>query len=121
MRIVAIVISMLLFLFLVAPVTFSQIVCTQIGQFTDCSGPGNSSSTQVPLGPNQGVIITDQDTMPYTILTPQAPREAGAPTFGSVPFEFTSSFDFAPIAPLAPIAPTAPTSNFEPTPLFLGQ
>lgn len=47
-----------------------QVVCTQMGAFTDCSGSGGLSSTQVDLGNHQGVIITDRATMPYTILTP---------------------------------------------------
>ncbi len=47
-----------------------QVVCTQMGAFTDCSGSGGLSSTQVDLGNHQGVIITDRATTPYTILTP---------------------------------------------------
>ena len=47
----------------------SQIVCTQLGAFTDCAGPG-IDQTQVRTGSNTGIIITDRDTMPYTVLTP---------------------------------------------------
>lgn len=61
---------------------FAQVVCTQLGAFTDCSGPYGQSSTQVDLGGNQGVIITDQTTTPYTVLTtpPSAPALPALPT-----------------------------------------
>lgn len=48
----------------------AQTICAQLGAYVDCSGANNRSSTQVQLGPNQGVIITDRETVPYTILSP---------------------------------------------------
>lgn len=55
---------------LMALPAFGQVTCTRLGAYTDCSGPNNQSGTQVQLGPNQGVIITDRDTVPYTVLSP---------------------------------------------------
>ena len=93
-------------LFIVAPVTFSQVVCVP-GAFTTCLGPNGQSTTQVPFSRNQGVIITDQDTMPYTILTPTQPARSG--------------FDPAPLPSFS--TGTAPTYRTPPTgmpePLFL--
>lgn len=56
----------------VVPV-FSQITCVPFGTLSHCSGPG-IDQTQVPLGPNTGVIITDQATTPYTIIQPGRAR-----------------------------------------------
>lgn len=61
-----------------------QVVCTQMGAFTDCSGPNNRSQTQVDLGNHQGVIIGDRTTTPYTILTPPAPS-VGVPNLKPLP------------------------------------
>ncbi len=61
-------------LFIVAPVTFSQVICTPIGNITNCGGPNGMSTTQVPLSRNGGVIITDRETIPYTILPSQPSR-----------------------------------------------
>ena len=58
--------SLILFLTVSA---HAQVVCTQLGAFTDCSGPG-IDQTQVRTGPNTGVIMTPYDTMPYTFLNP---------------------------------------------------
>lgn len=63
----------ILFLTLFVVPAFSQIACIPMGSLTPCSGPG-VDQTQVPLGPNTGVIITDQATTPYTILSPNQAR-----------------------------------------------
>lgn len=62
--------TILLVLALAMPAV-AQIICTDFGAVADCGGPNGQSWTQVPLGPTQGVIITDQDTMPYTFIQPQ--------------------------------------------------
>ena len=91
-------------LFIVAPVTFSQVVCVP-GAFTTCLGPNGSSTTQVPFSRNQGVIITDQDTMPYTILTPTQPARSG--------------FDPAPLPSFSTLNSPGQMRPSMPEPLFL--
>lgn len=91
-------------LFIVAPVTFSQTVCIP-GAFTTCLGPNGQSTTQVPFSRNQGVIITDQDTMPYTILTPTQPARSG--------------FDPAPLTPFSTLNSPAQMRPSTPEPLVL--
>lgn len=51
----------------------AQIACVPFGSLTTCSGPG-FDQTQVPLGRDTGVIITDQATTPYTIIRPGQAR-----------------------------------------------
>lgn len=91
-------------LFIVAPVTFSQTVCVP-GAFTTCLGPNGQSTTQVPFSRNRGVIITDQDTMPYTILTPTQPARSG--------------FDPTPLPSVSTLNIPAPMRPSMPEPLFL--
>lgn len=64
-----------------------QTVCAQLGAFTDCSGSNGRSATIVDLGNNQGVILTDQSTDPYTILRPAqgSPALPALPTLQSLP------------------------------------
>ena len=71
----------------------AQVVCTNLGAFTDCSGPG-IDQTQVRTGPQTGVIITDRDTMPYTFLNPSR-----------------STFDPTPLPSLTPNASTQPAPS----------
>lgn len=54
-------------LVLCASPTFAG-TCVVLGSIVECGGPGMESSTVVPLGPNTGVIITDRETNPYTII-----------------------------------------------------
>ncbi|MBF0260267.1 MAG: hypothetical protein HQL97_00345 [Magnetococcales bacterium] len=76
----------LFFVSLMAMPAAAQTVCAQFGAFTDCSGSNNRSATIVDLGNNQGVIITDQSTEPYTILrAPSAHSVPTVPTIESVP------------------------------------
>lgn len=65
----------------------AQVTCAQLGAFTGCGGPNLRSSTQVNLGNNQGVIITDQSTEPYTILrpAPSSPSMPTLPTLNALP------------------------------------
>lgn len=74
----------------------AQVICTNLGAFTDCSGPG-IDQTQVRLGAQQGVIITPHDTMPYTFLNPSRS------TFDPTPLPDTSrSYSTQPGASQAP-------------------
>lgn len=76
----------LFFVSIMAMPASAQAVCAQFGAFTDCSGSNNRSATIVDLGNNQGVIITDQSTEPYTILrAPSTPTMPTLPTIESVP------------------------------------
>ena len=50
-RIIPVALFLLVLGFIVAPVTFSQTTCVQVGQIFDCSGPNHYSATQVPFGP----------------------------------------------------------------------
>lgn len=105
-QIILAIVFLAVLLLIVAPVTFSQTVCIP-GAFTSCLGPNGQSTTQVPFSRNQGVIITDQETMPYTILTPTQPARSG--------------FDPAPLPSLqhgtAPTFRTPPAGI--PEPLFM--
>ncbi|WHZ16864.1 MAG: hypothetical protein OJF52_003714 [Nitrospira sp.] len=95
------------FLFsLIAMPAAGQVVCTQLGAFTDCSGPNNRSQTQVDLGNHQGVIIGDRTTTPYTILTPPAPS-VGVPSLKPLPM-------LEPLPTLGGTTPAPPS-----TPLFV--
>lgn len=91
---------------LIALPAAGQVVCTQMGAITDCSGPNNRSQTQVQLGPNQGVIIGDRTTTPYTILTPPAPS-VGVPSLKPLPM-------LEPLPTLGGTTPAPPS-----TPLFM--
>lgn len=54
--------------------TMAQVTCFNFGVITDCASANGQSYTQVPTGPSGGVIITDRDTQPYTIITPAQPN-----------------------------------------------
>lgn len=58
---------------------YAQVTCLSMGAFTDCSGPG-IDQTQVQFSKQNGVIITDHTTMPYTFLNTQP-----APAFNPAP------------------------------------
>lgn len=92
--------------FMFAMPAAGQVVCTQMGAFTDCSGPNHYSQTQVDLGHRQGVIIGDRTTTPYTILTPPAPS-VGVPSLEPLPM----------LEPLPTLE--GGKSSTAPTPLFL--
>lgn len=93
-------------MFVFAMPAAGQVVCTQMGAFTDCSGPNNRSQTQVDLGNHQGVIIGDRTTTPYTILTPPAPS-VGVPNLKPLPM-------LEPLPTLGGATPAPPS-----TPLFV--
>lgn len=80
-----------------------QTVCAQLGNgITDCGGSNGRSSTQVNLGNNQGVIITDHSTEPYTILKPQIidPYEALTPLPTLEPLPTLGGYDASSYAPI---------------------
>lgn len=94
-----------------------QTVCAQFGAFTDCSGSNGRSSTQVDLGNNQGVIITDQTTEPYTILKPQIvdPYQALTPLPTLEPLPSTGLYEMP--SAYAPII----TPGFDAPVIILGE
>ncbi len=102
-QIILAIVFLAVLLFIVAPVTFSQTVCVP-GAFTTCLGPNGQSTTQVPFSRNQGVIITDQDTTPYTILTPTQPARG---------------FDPSPLPSMSTLNSPAQMRPSTPQPLFL--
>lgn len=115
MRRTPLILATLLGSFIVTPITFAQVNCVQLGQFTSCDGP-SGGQTQVQLDRQRGVIITDTDTMPYTILTPNTPNTFDGSSFGS------PTFDPTPLPSLTPLTPPPPpSSGFEGIPLFFGQ
>ena len=50
----------------------AQLNCAVFGNIVSCSG-SKGSFDQVQMGNNQGVIIDNQTTTPYTVLTPPPP------------------------------------------------
>lgn len=76
-------VHMIAFILMALP-AWAQVTCIQLGAFTDCSGPGNRSATQVDLGSGMGVTIGPNTTTPYTAL-PSSPRASSSrssvPTF----------------------------------------
>lgn len=95
----------LLFLLLVLPLfAMAQTTCFSLGAIMDCSGPSGQSYTQVPTGPTGGVIITDRDTPPYTIITPTQPN---AKAFDPTPLTQSSSA-YQPYQPMPAVPGTGP-------------
>lgn len=74
--------------------------CVVLGSIVECGGTGMESSTVVPLGPNTGVIITDQATTPYTIIRPGQAR-----AFDPTPLPNRSNFSTlnSPTSPSMPM------------------
>jgi hypothetical protein len=103
-------------------ITYAQVTCAQLGVFTDCSGPGHRSTTQVDLGNGMGVIIGPITTTPYTVL-PSSPRAASrhstVPTFlygaepSSSPYEISSASVYE--------LPSVPTYELPSAPSGYGQ
>lgn len=62
--------SLLLFLFLVSPVS-AQIACFNYGTTVSCQGP-NETTTITEFSPGQGVIRdSDGNLSPYTVMPPR--------------------------------------------------
>ena len=86
---------------LIATLSDAQVTCAQFGEITSCSRP-RGSFDQVQLGNNQGVIVDNHTTTPYTIVTEphlSQPRiEPRSPEFFMAPSSRPSPFQ-SPITP----------------------
>lgn len=94
----------------------AQITCTVLGAFTTCSGPGGESTIQAALGPERGVIIGRETTMPYAIL--RSPAAPGAPAAQTPMFYTPSTPTFDPYA--LPSTPGYESPSLPSVPLYDG-